>query len=554
MQIFQNRTISSTGTVTACLISMLALPNQSVASQADALSYHADGACYCTSSVAASEHASTILPTPIGGQSVAQICQRVGTGPGLSIENGIYNHPAYSDMQCGNNVDSSHASSASNDNNCTGLSAPGTSECHTAGPKWDLVAAYAKPAKDTSVAEATNSNTTTSVEIIASETSAVESNLASEVTSKSSVAAVAQATQSTKTSPEDAADIEASAIALIEAAKLRGHTSGLQSLDTVQSEPMPAAAQAHIIESNDDLAASVATTSSKDSPVIGPNNLPKDLTQDDIRHFPEIFTEEIPKPVTLSDGSLTVMTDTNTLNKDSTTVIVIEADGTPRVMTQQEIEKLPLATLEDIDASNGIQQPEQPVTIPETVAALPEPEPPTPEPAAAITTPPPRNTARIFGEGTLDYGYVSLAPTGFDFGGNGAEVEASLSNNTGLTINGNASVVEEYTEASIGVGLYFSPFSAQHSDIVVDAGVEFGQFDLGITDLDDSGGYVRAYLRSRPFRRLELTGGGRYSSFFDGDSVFIATGTLLLTRNVNAFSKVEIGDNDQFSLGIRLFY
>jgi len=47
-----------------------------------ALSYEAGGACYCTSAALSSPSASTIVPTPIGGQSIGQICKRIGEGPG----------------------------------------------------------------------------------------------------------------------------------------------------------------------------------------------------------------------------------------------------------------------------------------------------------------------------------------------------------------------------------------------------------------------------------------------------------------------------------------
>jgi len=173
-----------------------------------------------------------------------------------------------------------------------------------------------------------------------------------------------------------------------------------------------------------------------------------------------------------------------------------------------------------------------------------------------VVAPLPTVTSRrsLFGSSRLDYGYIGLGPTGYDFGGNGAEVDASVTNDAGLALVASAGVAEEYSEASVGVGTYFSPFPHRASDIVINAGVEFGEFDLGITDFDDFGGYVSGYLRTRPIRRLELTGGGRFSSFFDGDAVFIASGALQLTRSLNAFGKVEIGDNDQFSLGIRLFY
>ena len=533
------RTISSPRTIVACFVPLLSLSNTTLADQSEALSYHADGACFCTNHVASSQLANKILPTPIGGQSVAQICERVGNGPGLLVENGIYNHPAYSDLQCGNPVGNSPSADAIADNNCTGLSAPGISECHGSGPEWNLTTAYAKPlpVKHETIVAVDNNHTNDTVTSASITSPAAQQQITSQQANKSEIVEASTANREA---------IENQAIQIIESAYQTGFKNDLAELETIESEPIPAAAHKEIIEPINSVEPTSAAILTAENPGdISPNNIPRELTQDQIREFPEILTEEIPKPVTLSDGTLTVVTDTATLNEKGTTVIVIEADGTPRVMSQEEVERLPLAKLEDVETSQTI----------ESAAADIEPQA-EPEPAAALTPEAaiPRTTASFFGPGTLDYGYVSLAPTGYDFGGNGAELEGSLSNNAGLTLVASASVVEEYTEASIGVGFYFSPFSSRSTDFVVDAGVEFGQFDLGITDLDDSGGYARAYLRSRPFRQFELTGGGRFSSFFDGDTVFVATGTLLLTRNLNAFSKIEIGENDQFSLGIRLFY
>jgi len=63
-------------------------------------SYAADGSCYCLGTLDQSFH-QTIVPTPVGGQSVRQICQRIGSGPALTRSEGIFNHPVYPDAQCG---------------------------------------------------------------------------------------------------------------------------------------------------------------------------------------------------------------------------------------------------------------------------------------------------------------------------------------------------------------------------------------------------------------------------------------------------------------------
>jgi len=414
-----------------------------------ALSYEAGGACYCTSAALSSPSASTIVPTPIGGQSIGQICKRIGEGPGLRIVDGLYDNPAFSDSQCGNGT----AREAANESEatCTGLSAPGETSCKQAGALWDLAQAFSSD------------------------------NSATPLQSSSSPSPII----STK-------PVETTEVTLVEAVYENSSTNNI-------IKP-----QAPRKKQNDSSASDIISSAS-----ITPG-----LSQKEIQKLPEAITEQI--------FDLT-STDANSLDS-TTSVLVTDLNGQSRMMTQEEIAQLPLADLEN--------------TVPQTI----------------VTAIPETQIAEVEVEVRLDYGYIGLGPTGYDFGGNGAEVDASVTNDAGLALVASAGVAEEYSEASVGVGTYFSPFPHRASDIVINAGVEFGEFDLGITDFDDFGGYVSGYLRTRPIRRLELTGGGRFSSFFDGDAVFIASGALQLTRSLNAFGKVEIGDNDQFSLGIRLFY
>jgi len=441
-----------------------------------ALSYEADGACYCTNAALSSPSASTIVPTPVGGQSIGQICERIGEGPGLGIVDGLYDNPAYSDSQCGNGT--SREAASENEVTCTGLSAPGESNCEQPGALWDLAHAFSSD------------------------------NAATPLRSSSSPSAIVSA--------------ETTEVTLIETAYENSSSKQITKPQT------PRNTQTDSTESNIISAASIKTG----------------LSQKEIQQLPEAFTEQIFELVSIDSG------DANAI--DSTTrVLITNVNGQSQMMTQDEIADLPLADLENTDPQTII------TTIPETQIAEVEKADTDQSPSiAAVVAPLPTVNSRrtLFGSSRLNYGYIGLGPTGYDFGGNGAEVDASVSNNAGLALVASAGVAEEYSEASVGVGTYFSPFPHRASDIVINAGVEFGEFDLGITDFDDFGGYISGYLRTRPIRRLELTGGGRLSSFFDGDAVFIASGALQITRGLNAFGKVEVGDNDQFSLGIRLFY
>lgn len=105
-------------------------------------SYAVDGQCFCSGDFPNSI-ASRIVPTPVGGQTVKQICAQVGQGPGLNKQNGLFDHTVYKDPQCGNgpfvNI------GAPRDAECVGSLDGKYSSCESAGPRWQLAAAYASP-------------------------------------------------------------------------------------------------------------------------------------------------------------------------------------------------------------------------------------------------------------------------------------------------------------------------------------------------------------------------------------------------------------------------
>ncbi len=111
-------------------------------------SYSANGQCFCVGEVAASI-SSNIVPTPIGGQTVVQVCDRIGAGPGLSKTGGLFNHPVYEDMQCGNGPFPTGIDEVAL--NCAGSldgnASPESESCQPVGSNWDLKTAFGKTPK-----------------------------------------------------------------------------------------------------------------------------------------------------------------------------------------------------------------------------------------------------------------------------------------------------------------------------------------------------------------------------------------------------------------------
>ena len=108
-------------------------------------SYSANGQCFCVGELPAAMNA-TIVPTPIGGQTVAQVCARIGSGPALSKVEGLFNYPVYPDAQCGNGPFTDVSQNASE--NCLGTldgnAAAQSQTCQPAGSSWDLKSAFSK--------------------------------------------------------------------------------------------------------------------------------------------------------------------------------------------------------------------------------------------------------------------------------------------------------------------------------------------------------------------------------------------------------------------------
>lgn len=592
------RTRTATGrTILALAIAASVTAGKNAYSGTVPQSYQANGSCFCTQTTATSESANTLMPTPVGGQTIAQICARVGTGPGLILDNGEFNHQAYSDAQCGNGPGAEPLANNS-DTSCTGINGRGEDICGDTGPKWDLVSAYAKPvvtatpelvvqqpvSTPQSISAPTENLiihqpvkvepvqiadvqiqgskdqtiTTTSIQSVADQLRVFNDSVTNsatttvtEVVQPTKVTAATVALQTAKPviqTTEPVAQTTAEPITLVESS-YRAEPVKLPAAEQVDL------AQSYSIKKGDNysyedsraiysgqLASAVITNA-----VVTPDTNTQGLTQEEILLLPELETHRAPVMVTRKTGDITITTDDSQLKGRQ--IIIIEEDGTARRMSQSEIDRLPLADDSEIKGIDGaIATQSIPASEPSLGAAVATPDVTQVQPELQT------QTSRKGWRSRLDYEYIGLAPTGYDFGGVGMELEASATNSQGLALIGSAGVAEEYSEASLAVGLYFAPFPHPNTDVVLKAGVETGLFDLGITELEDTGGFFGGYIRTRPIQRLELTGGGRYSSYFEGDAVFIASGTFSITQRFNAFSKVEVGDNDQFSFGFRYFY
>ena len=111
-------------------------------------SYAANGGCYCIGEQSRYID-SKIVPTPVGGQSIAQVCDRVGDGPMLQKVNGKFNYTVYPDAQCGNGPFSDAKTNQNKE--CIGHLGINGEDCATNGPRWDLIHAYSRQIEKSTV-------------------------------------------------------------------------------------------------------------------------------------------------------------------------------------------------------------------------------------------------------------------------------------------------------------------------------------------------------------------------------------------------------------------
>jgi len=479
-------------------------------------SYTANDACYCVGERSRNID-SKIVPTPIGGQSVAQVCERVGDGPTLQKINGKFNFTVYADAQCGNGPFADP--NASRYKQCLGTLGVDGEDCSARGPRWDLGDAYSKQVASAKKSKHTKNSVVTGgsryIKPPVKKTAASKDNKQPKI--NTSVAEIAKLrSNSTKikqrkpklakraprvTVPETREQIRARQLEHLAAARKRANL----------------AASKESSESVKGLLPEVAATKDKPKPTTSvPSELaakaveskqaaPKDL-------LPEVAAAKAkPKPTTPDPSEIA-----------SKAVKSKEAASKASVDTVADNTSTPATTTSAPTIASALKLP----------AMLSAREP--------------------------DFNYVEAAPIKYDFGGAGMSVTASKSSHNRMFYILNAAVADTYREAAIGVGMFFTPSKADRLTFMVRAGLEYGLFnfsnDAVEADLSDTGVFAGLASRVIVSKKFELLAGLSFSSFFEGDAVGYGAANYHLTPALDLTVKAEAGDNDTLGFGIRFHY
>jgi len=556
-------------------------------------SYSADGACYCLGSLNQSFH-QTLVPTPIGGQTVKQICEQIGSGPELNRSKGLFNYPVYPDSQCGHGPGYAKAS-ASDD--CLGSLHPEAGDCQGIGPKWDLQAAYSSHDESTTetvikdtfsdkTVEPVRETTKASLLTAPVVTSAVEKSAdgkqlkATVIRSASTVAhdstvlpdnqvpSIAQIDESIVESirPSSSSGSPAGRTVIIDGQAYRQARSDLSANS---GEPGSRIILDNLVFLRDDgdlapddlykgpLSKPVARTvvaSESTAPVessVTSQQAPAVTESDDVRRQrllaearTRLRVRQGVKTPDLTPSTLPAPAESETLAQDTddTSLLLpsVAKANEPTVAAASESTK----KLEQEDTSVAVKESVDSVGNPEQSSGL----------LSALRLPPAVRASN------RDFDYFDAIPTGFDFGGGGVVLEASADSHGRFHYLGRVGVVADYQEVLIGGGYYLTPRNADRMTVVLTAGLEYGTHEWSDepnnvnAQTSDAGVFLGLSSRMVINSKFELQAGAGYSSFFEGDPMLFGRGLLHINRQLDLVSRFELGDNDSLGLGIRYYY
>lgn len=567
-------------------------------------SYAADGQCFCTGAVAAAVE-NSIVPTPVGGQTVAQVCQRIGAGPGLKLKDDLYNYPVYSDSQCGHGP--FEAARSAIQTNCAGsLDGKGaeSTTCRPVGPRWDINQTNTKK-KDEDVKVPAEKEADVSAAVIKQSNTEDKSQPTSSLLNKPVVTSISVnrasegdgETRTLKATVISSASTAGRALPKREA--LEPFTGKIISIDGKRymqaREDLPAKGgqpgsriildgSIYLLDDGTinptDLRRGKPVEVKKPKKTSGKSVKPKKQklaskgqnesndTIKNLRGIEPVRDEQniiadrnsVPRalPKSIESNKVAILPDAKPAPVKKF-VEIRKADLLPALATTivapDEVEALAIQTT---DASNQNE-----VTIPAQIATVIEE----------------LNGSRK-NDGTQQVGlisalklpatahsdverfsYVEAIPVSYDVGGAGLVVKGSSESHSKFHYVGRIGVTSSYQELMLGGGYYLTPRSAERLTMVVQAGVEYGSFRLEDdqnTDItvnyNDTGLYFGAATRLVLNHRFELRGGLGYSTFFQGDLLMFGGAYWHLTRRLDLVSQFELGDNDLIGLGIRFYY
>lgn len=578
-------------------------------------SYSASGQCFCVGDLPG-QTARSIVPTPVGGQTVAQVCRRLGKGPGLERHNGLFNHTVYKDAQCGNGPG---AVTAQTESSCSGsLDGIGAVGCAPVGPQWDIQAALTR--QNTPALDISSSTETAALPTYRSSPMGFMGKPVSAVAARPVKVNRAPATQ---TPPEGSQWVIIDGRRYFRAHKDMPAAGGepgqrivldgfVYLLDTGKLNPADLFREETRNESAD---ADSGTVDGKAAAMQAPRN----RASSKAAAAAQLVRREAAARQQRDDARATarqIETQRRRLRLERMAALEREArqatdiDELQRAKQQLEAESASRAqaVLEAHAERRSVAQ----AKLRQTTSAATDPSPETPSANAESPTAEPAVAAanaasdslmrqqavveatRQVVEPAIDTGeagpvqapassrstvssalrlptavrasarnfrYLEALPVRYDVGGDGVMIEGSTSSHSRLQYFGRLGVTRRYNEVMAGGGYYLTPESASRLTFVLLAGIEYGNFELVdgqspeiSVDYDDTGVYLGASSRMVVNDRFELKAGIGYSSIFEGDAMFFGGGYLHLTRKLDLVTRFELGDNDLLGIGVRYYY
>ena len=528
-------------------------------------SYSANGQCFCSGKVSLTI-ANRIVATPIGGQTVKQVCAAIGPGPELIKSGGLFNYPVFEDAQCGNGPFTSQ--NGPTDVKCVGSRDGVEASCQPAGPDWDLAQAFdsAPAASALAVAEDDDKDKTDSVASATggdkSETQT--SNRLASADADADASASASASQADNPSSLSGKSVMVGGERYFQAREGISSTGGasgsriiLDGLVYLKADENLAQADLYqVTEAAPKIAA--ASPEKPSSAVRAKQNQDQDSSrrarlaleekQREQKALADYQAEQEARDVQMMDErKLAEQEKIAGQEKSAEQTKLAEQRKQPdqkRLSDEELLSNTPVADKEALaEASRQVESTQGDETLAAVMNALRMPEDT-------------RTSSR-------DFGYIEAMPLmSYDIGGDGLMLEGSGQFKTRFQLLGRVGISDSYNEVMIGGGYYLTPAKATRMTVVMLAGVEHGSFELQDEDSapgisltsSDTGLFLGALSRLVINNKFEIKGGVGYSSFFGGDATLFGGGYYHLTPQLDVMSRFELGDNDSFGLGIRYYY
>ncbi len=559
-------------------------------------SYSTGSQCHCVGELGA-DIKNTIVPTPIGGQTVAQVCKRIGAGPGLTEENGEFNHPVYKDPQCGHGP-------------FNGEITLGNTSDNPPGSKWDLKAAFAKKpkAEKPTVAKSDNNSGASAADKqlaktelqgaakVAAEIAAAKSNIGQDKPVVTSVRVQKPSDTAKVQKPVKTTVVSTASTTEPQLAKKETLPPFTGKVITIEGK--------RYMQARDDIPAKGGKPGSRiilDGKVylLDDGSIPpKDLYRRQFGNTKKTTSKAVSrvnngakpnKVAVVKQPSTKSFSVAKPVASTSSTANVPDRDGRNQIPRKPVLPESVTTTAAELSAIEKSESLPTTVARPETIVVKPELER---EASVAEAELPVKNTQEqvsaaneelqnsatensVAQVGILsalklpasvrsredNFSYVEAMPANFDVGGNGVVLKGSTESHSRFHYVGRVAVTDTYQEVMIGGGLYLTPRVADRFTMVLQAGVEHGSFQLEddqdssiSVNYGSSGLYFGAATRMVVNRQMELRGGLGYSTFFKGDLKAFGGAYWHLTPHLDVVSRFELGDNDLLGLGIRYYY